>query len=77
MGEMHENDLMQATGLAVSLIGMLLEGNGVLPKGAFSQHLAILAKVTGETDGAQGDILERWADVAVQVSRFRTATPSA
>jgi len=77
MGEAHEKDLMQATGLAVSLIGMLLEGKGVLPKGEFSQQLALLAGVTGETDRAQGDILKRWADVAAQVSRFRTTTPSA
>jgi hypothetical protein len=72
-----ENDLMQATGLAVSMIGVLLEGKGVLPAGEFSAQLALLAGITRETDRAQSDILKRWADVAAQVSRFRAAPPSA
>lgn len=69
MVETDNSELVQATGLAISLIGMLLEGREVLPKGEFSRHMANLARVTAETDPAQGDILERWAAISAQLSR--------
>lgn len=69
MVEAENSELVQATGLAISMIGMLLEGREVLPKGEFSRHIANLAHVTGEIDPGQGDILERWAAISALVSR--------
>ena len=69
MVETDNNDLVRATGLAISLIGMLLEGREVLPKGEFNRHMANLARVTAEVEPAQGDILEGWAAISGQFSR--------
>ena len=69
MAETEDSDLVEATGLAIALIGSLLEGRGLLPKGEFSRHLSNLGQVTGETDAVQGGLLDRWAALAAQVSR--------
>jgi hypothetical protein len=69
MVETDNSDLVHATGLAISLIGMLLEGREILPKGEFSRHMANLARVTADTDPAQGDILEQWATITARVGR--------
>ena len=69
MAETEASDLVEATGLAIALISSLLEGRGLLPKGEFSRHLANLGQVTGETNAAQGGLLDRWAAIAAQVSR--------
>ena len=66
--ETETSDLAQATGLAISLIGLLLEGRAILPKGEFGRHLANLAQVTAEVDVGQGDILEHWAAILAQMS---------
>lgn len=66
-----DHDLVQAQGLAFSLIGSLLEGNGVLPPGEFGRHLTVLAKVTGESAPAQGAILSAWAELAAKVTASR------
>lgn len=71
MVDSDRSDLIQAAGLALALVGSLMEANKVLPRGEFSRHLANLASVTHETDEAQGDILDRWADIAALVSRSR------
>jgi hypothetical protein len=71
MVDSDRSDLIQATGLALALVGSLMEVGKVLPRGEFSRHLANLANVTNETDAAQGDILDRWADIAALVSRSR------
>lgn len=71
VSDTDRDDLIQATGLAVSLIGSLLEGAKVLPGGEFGRHMANLASVTRESDRAQGDILDQWADMAALVSRSR------
>ena len=67
MADTDHAALVEATGLAISLIGALLEGHAVLPKGEFSRHIANLAVVTGEIDAAPGDILAQWAAIAAQV----------
>lgn len=69
MAETEDSDLVEATGLAIALIGSLLEGRGLLPKGEFSRHLSNLGQVTSETDAVQGELLDRWAALAAQVSR--------
>lgn len=69
MSDTDDDTLGQATGLAISMIGMLLEGRDVLPKGEFSRRIANLAHVTGEVDPAQGDLLQRWAAISAQISR--------
>jgi hypothetical protein len=66
-----KDDLVQATGLAISLLGSLLEGAAVLEDGEFSRHMAYLASVTRETAPDQGDILDQWAAMAALVSRAR------
>lgn len=71
MSDTNTDDLAEATGLAISLLGSLLEGADVLPAGEFSRHMANLAGVTRETAPEQGDILDRWAAVAALVSRAR------
>lgn len=68
MADTDHGELVQATGMALSLIGMLLEGRAVLPKGEFSRHIANLAVVTREVDGAQADILARWAAISAEIS---------
>jgi hypothetical protein len=57
-------DLVCAQGLALALVGALLEGDGVVAKGEFSRLLGTLAVVTAETNGAQGDILAAWSAMA-------------
>lgn len=72
MAEPYSDDLTQAAGLAVSLIGSLLEGANVVPRGDFAQHLANLAAVTHETNPNQGDILDRWATLSERVGNSRS-----
>lgn len=72
MAETYSDDLAQATGLAVSLIGSLLEGAKVVPRGDFAQHLANLAAVTHETHPDQGEILDRWVMLSERVGKART-----
>lgn len=72
MVETDNSDLVHATGLAISLIGMLLEGRELLPKGEFNRHMANLARVTAEVEPAQGDILEGWAAISAQFARPQT-----
>ena len=69
MADPEHSDLVQAPGLAIALIGSLLEGRGLLPKGEFNRHLANLGQITRETDTLQGELLERWAAISAQVSR--------
>lgn len=69
MAQTHSEDLDQATGLAISLIGSLLEGAKVVPRGDFALHLTNLAAVTHETDPDQGDILGRWAALSERVGK--------
>lgn len=71
MNEPDTDDLAQATGLAVALLGALLENAHKLPKGEFSRHMANLASVTHETAPEQGYILDQWAAIATQVSHGR------
>lgn len=76
MDEMDDADLAQATGLALALVGVLMEGHGVLKRGEFSRHLANLAIVTRETDADQGDLLSRWAATAAQVGGISRRPPT-
>lgn len=68
MADPEHSDLVQATGLVIALIGSLLEGRGLLPKGEFNRHLANLGQITRETNAAQGELLNRWAEISAQVS---------
>lgn len=63
-----EHDLIQAQGLALALVGQLLERDQPIPRGEFSRYLAVLAEVTRETSGPQGAILSTWAELAQRVS---------
>ncbi len=60
-------DLVRAHGVALALIGKLLEGAGSIPSGEFSRLLGLLAVVTSETEVRQGDILAVWASMARSV----------
>lgn len=73
MDEMDLDDLIQATGLAVTLIGSLLEAPPrTLARGEFGRHLENLAAVTQETSLSQGAILQRWGRLAATASRARS-----
>ncbi len=61
-------DLVRAQGLALSLIGSLLERGGVIESGEFSRLLGLLAAVTHETDERQGDILAMWASLGMELA---------
>ena len=69
MADPEHSDLVQATGLAIALIGSLLEGRGLLPKGELGRHLANLGQITAETEAVQGELLDPWAAISAQVSR--------
>jgi len=71
VAEVDMDDMVQATGLVVALIGSLLERTEVIPRGEFCRHLANLAAVTHEANGSQGKILDRWSALAEQVSAVR------
>lgn len=71
MAQVDVDDMVQATGLVVALLGSLLEGAEVIPRGEFGRHLANLAAVTHEANSAQGEILDLWATLAKQVSSVR------
>jgi hypothetical protein len=66
-------DLMQALGLALAMIGALLEREGPIPRGEFSRLLAVLAGVTSENSNEQGEILSGWAALA---EKAHTARPN-
>ena len=56
-----DHDLAQALGLALAMIGTLLERERPVQRGEFSRLLAMLACVTSETSSEQGQILSMWA----------------
>lgn len=62
--EVATTDLIRAQGLALALVGGLLEGEGVVARGEFGALLGMLAAVTAETNRAQGRILAAWAAMA-------------
>jgi hypothetical protein len=63
-----DHDLIQAHGLALALVGQLLEREQPIPRGEFSRYLAVLAEVTRETSERQGAILSTWAELALRAS---------
>jgi len=67
MGEVsEEQDLVQALGLALAMVGALLERDQPIPRGEFSRLLAVLAEVTRESEDRQGEILSAWATLAAR-----------
>jgi hypothetical protein len=62
-----DQDLIQAQGLALALVGQLLEREQPIPRGEFGRYLAVLAEVTRETNERQGAILSTWAELVVRV----------
>jgi hypothetical protein len=63
-----DQDLIQAQGLALALVGSLLERDAAVPRGEFSRYLAVLADVTRETSDRQAEILSAWAELALKAS---------
>ena len=60
----RQAELVRAEGLALALIGTLLESRGVVARGEFSRLLGLLATVTAETEEVEGQILAVWASMA-------------
>jgi hypothetical protein len=56
--------VVRAQGVALALVGTLLEREGILPSGEFGRLLGLLAAITAETDRVQGDTLAIWAALA-------------
>lgn len=63
-----DSDLVQAQGLALALVGSLLERDEPIPRGEFSRYLSVLAEVTRETSERQADMLAAWAELALKAS---------
>jgi len=63
-----DDDLIQAHGLALALVGSLLERDEPVPRGEFGRYLAVLAGVTRESNGRQAEILSAWAELAFKAS---------
>jgi len=61
-------DLVRAHGVALALIGRLLERHGVAPVGEFGALLGLMATVTDEAYPEQGEILAMWSNM---VSGYR------
>lgn len=59
-----DHDLMQALGLALAMVGALLERDRPIQRGEFSRLLGLLARVTKEKSYEQGEILSAWATLA-------------
>lgn len=70
-GNSVDDDIIQALGLALAIVGSLLERKGRIPHGEFSRCLALLADVTDESNGRQGQILSEWANLCSHVSTTR------
>lgn len=66
MEDPDTGDLVQALGLAVAMMGAMMEGARVVPRGEVGRKLAMLASVTRETEPVQADILKQWAVMAAQ-----------
>jgi hypothetical protein len=64
----EEQDLVQALGLALAMVGALLEREQPIPRGEFSRLLAVLAEVTRESEDRQGAILSDWAALAARAN---------
>ena len=60
-----DHDLVEAQGLALALVGRLLERQQPIPPGEFSRYLTVLAEVTRETSERQSAILAVWAELAL------------
>ena len=59
-------DPVRAQGLALAMVGSLLERRAPMAAGEFGHHLALLAAITGETSRAEGEILAMWAALEVE-----------
>lgn len=66
--ELNLDPIVRAQGIALSLIGAVLERQGGLPKGEFSQLLGLMSTLTAETDTDAADILAAWTIVAKQAT---------
>jgi hypothetical protein len=66
-----EHDLVQALGLALAMIGALLECERPIPRGEFGRLLTMLAGVTSENSSEQGQILSTWATLAEKAHSAR------
>jgi hypothetical protein len=54
--------------MALTLVGTLLEGSGIIERGEFGRLLGIMAAITGEASRGQGEILALWAAMASEAS---------
>ncbi len=63
-----DKDLIRAQGVALALVGMLLEGAVIVERGEFGRLLGLMASITGEASAGQGEILSLWAAMASEAS---------
>ena len=61
--------VIRAQGVALALVGTLLEREGIVPVGELARLLGLLAVLSAETDKAQGDVLAVWAALASDARR--------
>jgi len=70
-GEYH--DLIQAQGLALALVGSLLERDEPVRRGEFGRYLTVLAEVARESSDRQAEILSAWAELAFRAGAANQA----
>jgi hypothetical protein len=70
---MIEDDIVSATGLALTMIASLIERPEPVPRGEVGRCLALLAETTAPDQPGQRDILRRWAELinASQIANER------
>lgn len=69
----ESDDLVQAMGLALSLVGVLLSRGEPVALTEFARLLDVLATVTNEASERQGQILSTWAAVAFRTTAANQA----
>ena len=68
--DMDLEPIVRAQGIALALVGTLLERPaGGVPKGEFSRLLGLMATLTDETDPEAGEILAAWTVVATATAK--------
>ena len=62
--DLNLEPIVRAQGVALALIGALLERRAELPAGEFSRLLGIMSVATADADPEAGEILAAWTAIA-------------
>ena len=76
VNELVLDPTVRAQGIALALIGSILERKGGLPSGEFSRLLGLIGAATAETDREAGDLLGVWAAFSAPAGAADVSTDS-